>query len=198
MRVITLHPQAFAAECGRLGREALKSGPYDLIVGIRTGGARVADAVCSRTEALGAVARHDVRLQRASTPARTGAAKGWLCRLPRPLLDLLRMAESLWDARHAHQEEDVERARARLEIPTECLKAMEADRPRSILVIDDAVDSGVTLSATVDALRELCPEARIVTAVLTVTRPDAIISPDIALHRDRTLIRFPWSNDYRP
>ncbi len=198
MRVITLHPQAFEAECVSLGRHALAQGPYDLIVGIRTGGAHVADAVCRHTPPLAGVPRHDVRLQRASTPGRTEATKGWLRHLPTPLLNLMRMAESLWDGRRVPDEGDVARAAGRLEMSQGCRDLLSASPHSSILVIDDAVDSGVTLAATVAALRDACPEARIVTAVLTVTRRDSLIVPDVALHRDRTLIRFPWSNDYRP
>lgn len=198
MRVITLHPEKFAAECARLGEETLKQGPFDLVVGIRTGGARVADAVCHEGSPLAAVRRHDVRLQRASTPGRTEATRGWLKRVPRPILNLMRMGESLWDGRHPATRHDVERAKRRLELDDAGSPMIADTPPRSILIIDDAVDSGVTLAATVETMRELYPDAHIVTAVLTVTRPDAIISPDIALHRDRTLIRFPWSNDYRP
>ncbi len=198
MRVITLHPKLFASECARLGEEVLKSGPFDLMIGIRTGGAFVADAICREVCALAEVPRRDVRLQRASTPGRSKAARGWLKRLPRPLLNILRMAESLWDGRHKPEQEDVAKAENRLDIPEECREILTTTHPRSVLIIDDAVDSGVTLAATVAALRKLAPDARIVTAVLTITRPDSIITPDIALYRDRTLMRFPWSNDYRP
>ena len=66
-----------------------------------------------------------------------------------------------------------------------------------ILVIDDAIDSGDTLSAIASTLRHRNPEATVCIAVMTETTADPCIRANYALYRNRTLIRFPWSNDYK-
>ncbi|WP_323006239.1 phosphoribosyltransferase [Pseudorhodobacter sp.] len=68
---------------------------------------------------------------------------------------------------------------------------------RHVLVIDDAVDSGVTLGSVVAALRAaLPPETTLTTAVITQTRSLVAFEPDVSLYRN-TLCRFPWSFDFR-
>ena len=68
-----------------------------------------------------------------------------------------------------------------------CLKG------RKVLIVDDAVDSGATMLAVAEALREANPEAEIRTAAITVTTPKPLITPDYSMYKD--LIRFPWSMD---
>lgn len=64
-----------------------------------------------------------------------------------------------------------------------------------LLVVDDAVDSGVTLATVLNVLRALCPAGtEIRSAVVTVTLDGPLIQPDFALHRG-ILCRFPWSFD---
>ena len=68
---------------------------------------------------------------------------------------------------------------------------------RSILIVDDAVDSGKTLKTIVDEVRKKYLTAEIKTAVITVTTKQPIILPDYYLFYNHTLIRFPWSADSR-
>ncbi|MDE7407207.1 MAG: hypothetical protein K2M76_02200, partial [Muribaculaceae bacterium] len=64
-------------------------------------------------------------------------------------------------------------------------------------VVDDAVDTGTSLSIALRKLHELCPQAEIRTAALTVTTPDPVVRPDYTIYNNRTLLRFPWSMDAR-
>ena len=70
------------------------------------------------------------------------------------------------------------------------------DRPE-ILVIDDAIDSGDTLAAIVKTLRQTNPYVSVSIAVITETTRRPRIRANYTLYRNRTLIRFPWSNDYK-
>ena len=64
-----------------------------------------------------------------------------------------------------------------------------------LLVVDDAVDSGVTLATVIDLLRNTCPDrTEIRSAVITVTLEEPRAEPDYALYRG-VLCRFPWSFD---
>ena len=194
MRVVTLNPERFHEECGRLGRMALQGGPYRLLIGIRNGGAYVADAMQKEQPQLDATARYDVSLQRASTPGRSRKMKAWLRRLPRPILNLMRMAESIYDSMTESRERNKALSEARITIPTD-ISNFSIGSGR-VLIVDDAVDSGVTLSVVKERIAGIYPEADIKTAALTVTRDNPEIIPDFSLYTDHTLLRFPWSNDY--
>ena len=72
-----------------------------------------------------------------------------------------------------------------------------ADGPPSprVLVVDDAVDSGVTLDTVFRSLRETAPpDTEVRAAVVTVTLDRPLIEPDFTLYRG-VLCRFPWSFD---
>jgi hypoxanthine phosphoribosyltransferase len=64
-----------------------------------------------------------------------------------------------------------------------------------ILIVDDAVDSGATLSAVIEAIAKLPGKRNVRTAVITVTASDPAVMPDFFIYNNHTLIRFPWSAD---
>ena len=62
-------------------------------------------------------------------------------------------------------------------------------------MVDDAVDSGVTLAAVLDLLRDTCRrDIRFRSAVITVTLDNPMTEPDYTLYRG-VPCRFPWSFD---
>jgi hypoxanthine phosphoribosyltransferase len=64
-----------------------------------------------------------------------------------------------------------------------------------VLVVDDAVDSGVTLATVLRVLRENSPsDTQFRSAVITVTLAQPLAEPDFVLYRG-VLCRFPWSFD---
>jgi hypoxanthine phosphoribosyltransferase len=70
-----------------------------------------------------------------------------------------------------------------------------AGRRLSLLVVDDAVDSGATLSRVLAAVAGLAPPGtEIRSAVIAVTTKSPCVEPTYALYRQR-LCRFPWSID---
>ena len=70
-------------------------------------------------------------------------------------------------------------------------------RPPRILIIDDAVDSGATLAATIDHIQAIAgPDAVLRTAAITVTTAAPSIEPNFMLYR-YVLCRFPWSLDFK-
>jgi hypoxanthine phosphoribosyltransferase len=66
-----------------------------------------------------------------------------------------------------------------------------------ILVVDDTVDSGRTLSTVTAAVRLVQPGAEVKTAVLASTWRRPPVRPDFCL-LERTLLRMPWSFDASP
>ncbi|MDE6062026.1 MAG: hypothetical protein K2G00_04610 [Duncaniella sp.] len=193
MKIATLDNARFREACRMLAREVVDSGfRPDIIVGIRTGGEYVArEMLPAFPEARLALGR----LQRPSTSHKS-LLRPLLRRLPRRLLDIMRMAEARLLALRPS------RPLPKVDLGDD----IRALLPAKVLVVDDAVDSGVTLAAIAGALRAESgermaesggwrEEGQVRSAVITVTTSRPAINPDYALYRHHTLIRFPWSMD---
>lgn len=64
-----------------------------------------------------------------------------------------------------------------------------------IVIVDDAVDSGVTLQKVNDYVQSLAVKTTEVKSLaVVITSNNAIVTPDFYLYKD-VLIRFPWSLD---
>lgn len=198
MRVITLDRGAFELHAGRLAALVAADdsiGRFDAVIGVKRGGSVVCDAFCRHFSKDSYALRTDVFLQRPSTKLKTGPVNRALKKLPLKLLDMLRMFESrLMSVRRKLVKN---RNVPHVVLPDELMRALcEKQRP-VILIIDDAIDSGDTLYAVIKSLTDVNPSARIKVAVMTVTTSDPVVYADYSLYRNHTLIRFPWSNDFR-
>lgn len=193
MQVITLDPSKLEAHTARLAEMVEKSDEsFDAICGIERGGAKVADIFCRHFPNSRYCRRSDIKLQRPSTKRKRKWMGAILRRLPIALLDLLRMAEARLLALKSHHG-----AERWPEIEASIRKDAEEGKIRKILIIDDAIDSGDTLWSIVEALKRMNPEIGIKTAVITQTTRQPRIRPDFTIYNNQTLIRFPWSEDYR-
>ena len=196
MQVLTLDSDAFEKHAEFLARsvEEKLTDRLDAIVAVRRGGSFVCDAFCRYFPKNRYRSRYDVTLQRPSTKRKGGAVGRLLKLLPRPILDFMRMAESyLLSLRHRNTASNM----ARLDIPDGLNTILEGYNNPNILIIDDAIDSGDTLYAIVETLKRMNPNTSIRIAVMTETTPCPCVHADFTIYRNRTLIRFPWSNDYR-
>lgn len=197
MQVLTLDPTALDRQAARLARmvEEDSTDLFDAIVAVKRGGSFVCDAFCRHFPKERYGARYDVTLQRPSTKRKNGVVSRMLKRLPLCILDIMRMAESsmLSLQRKVKGAADT----ATVELPEGLEKILKEKGNPKILVIDDAIDSGNTLSAIVNTLREMNNTVKVCIAVMTETTRDPGIRADYSLYRNRTLIRFPWSNDYK-
>jgi hypoxanthine phosphoribosyltransferase len=190
----TLRQPAFEAACAALMR--LVEGDYapHVIVGIRTGGLVVAEAMAaSRVTPLPVLS---LTCQRASTGAKTRLklVRQTLAQLPQPMADVLRRLEHRWiTSRRGSQDRPQTVDKDEAVAVADWLHA--APQPCRVLVADDAVDSGVTLATVVRTLHQLGPAAmELRTAAITQTLEHPRIVPDYLLYRG-TLCRFPWSLD---
>lgn len=198
MTVYTLAPEEFEVLSAGLGEKILRSGSFDIIVGIRTGGSLLADAMKRNNPVFQDIPGFDIELQRRTTPWKDKLLGIWFKRLPRKLLDKLRVWEHKSGMRHSPSRSDIDNALRRIIIDKGLKECIQSPDIKRAIVIDDAVDSGVTLAAVVEYLHALSPGLEITTAVLTVTRNDSVFNPDIVYFNDHRLIRFPWSKDYKP
>lgn len=197
MQVITLTSDKFERECGRLAMLVAGNHPkaFDAAVAIRTGGVWVADSM-SRALHKGYFGEMiDVTLQRPSTKKKEGLIDKLLPHLPIPVLDLMRMAEA--QALNISHRISKTAPLPEVTIPNRLAAILSEREAPEILIIDDAVDSGVTLAAVRRAIASTNPAAKVKSAVITVTTDHPRLRPDFSLYSNHTLIRFPWSKDFR-
>jgi hypoxanthine phosphoribosyltransferase len=230
----TLGSAAFEAACADLMRLVESDYTPALLVGVRTGGLVVAEAMARAAAVAVPVLPLTCRRSTTGLKSRIPGLKALLTALPEPVRDAMRQAEhrllavrrpataappvdpgeaaaiGAWLADPAHPAPALLTSRPPMPgPPTLCQppsRQPTSRQPRSrvptrrvspsrVMVVDDAVDSGVTLAAVLRTLRESCPPGtELRTAAITVTRPSPAVEPDYALWRG-VLCRFPWSFD---
>ncbi len=202
MQVLTLHPHSLEQHAARLAKLVESGAPakFDAIVAVRHGGSYVCDAFCQYFPKKNYEERFEVTLQRPSTKRKNGIVSRILRFLPYPILDLMRMGESkvLSWKRSTINDQRSKVAIPEIEVPEGLARLLREEKTPNILIIDDAIDSGYTLFAITEALKKANSNATLRIAVMTETTEQPHIRADYSLYRNKTLIRFPWSNDYKP
>jgi hypoxanthine phosphoribosyltransferase len=183
MKVLTLDNNQFIHHCHRL-QDGISSYNPDLIVSIAKGGTYVA------AEMFASVRHTEVLCQRPSTKSkeRNNFIFKIVNCMPMCVKNWLRIIEaSLLKNRKVPLEKVVLSQET-----VDCLASAQR-----VLVVDDAVDSGNTLKAVVEAITALDLQAEVKSAVFTVTTKHPVIMPEYYLYNNATLIRFPWSMDVK-
>lgn len=192
--VITLSRVEFRSACANLMTLAERDGRPDMIVGIPTGGMYVAVAML---DSLMELPVYPVRCRRPSTRRKQGSAiKSLVANLPRPVADRMRLIEHAMLTARATSAPESRGYRIDEEQLDSLGAAMRAAGPHpSVLVVDDAVDTGATLAMVMEAVDARAPSgARIRSAAIVQTTVSPLISPDYVLYHNQ-LCRFPWSLD---
>ena len=196
--VITLTPSLLAKACSQLSHRVKAEGCCpSVLIGIQQGGAEVAKLM---KEDFPDAAYCEVRLSRPDTPQKS---QGWKHRLlyymPIWLCNYLRAVESRVNEWQSKGKEPVRLGEIRLpDDIASILNPSNSSNPPLVLLIDDAIDTGATIQQARRQLLEQFPNITLRVAVITVTTPHPICDADFCLYHNRTLCRFPWSNDYRP
>lgn len=185
-RVVTLNNRDFDDACRRL-RHMLGQFSPDVVVSIPTGGRYVAASMfadvpiveISHHRPSTDIKRHNPVLQRLMQVA------------PYTVLDVMRILESYMLQLRRPEIKTIDLKSIDLSTKEKIVKASK------ILIIDDAIDSGATISAVLNVVNALAPQAIVKTAVLTVSTTHPLLQPDFTLYNNSTLIRFPWSMDMK-
>ena len=204
MPVVTLTPTLLAEACHQLSRRVKAGGcSPSVIIGIQHGGAEVARRMLTD---FPEAAYCEVRLSRPDTRQKSqGLTHRLLQHLPLWLCDTLRIVESRINEWRSKGEEPVRLGEIRLpdDIASTLSNPSNFSNPQtpqtspSLLLIDDAIDTGATIQQARLQLLEQFPGIILRVAVITVTTPHPLCDADFCLYHNRTLCRFPWSNDYR-
>ena len=209
MAVVTFNPTLLAEACSQLSCR-VKAGGFtpSLLIGIQHGGAEVARRM--RND-FPEAAYCEVRLSRPGTRQKSqGLAHRLLQHSPLWMCNTLRIVESRINEWRSKGKDPVRIGTIRL--PQDITSTLSTPSsplltplnpssplltPPLVLLIDDAIDTGATIQQARLQLLKQFPDITIRVAVITVTIPHPICDADFCLYHNRTLCRFPWSNDYR-
>ncbi len=188
--IVTLDEDALRDACRLLVADVEKSGyrPTHLVA-VAKAGVHVAHHMASAFDDVPAIV--EIEARRPATRMKSAAGfRSVLARAPRWLTTTLRHAEfRLITVRNRSGERAVFMASEHLET----LRAAGAGA--RLLVVDDCVDSGLSLEMCIAHLRcELDAEVELRTAVLAASLPDPKLIPDYCIYPSTTL-RGPWSFD---
>ena len=196
MQVITLN-ETQLKECAKtLAEMTVKSdiSRFDAVIAIRRGGCFVCDALCRFFPKERYKERYDITIQRPTTKMKANFVGAVLKALPYPMLNVLRMVEAFMLTGRKRQKV---RAGVNILLPDLLVESIKSSEEPKVLIVDDAIDTGNTLFAIENSLKKINPEIRIKVAAVTVTTSNPIRDADYFLYHNGTLIRFPWSNDYK-
>lgn len=183
------------AFCADLAEQVREFEP-DVIVGIATGGA---DVAVSMAAALGTGARVViVKSQRPGTKIKEGRlASSVIKALPRPMANIARLLEVEYREQRYYMRLMADGAERSL--PQSRIEGLGAlveglATAERVLVVDDTLDSGETMSGVLRATRDANPAAEVRSAVLATTWRRPPVKADYVLH-PRLLLRLPSSFD---
>lgn len=183
MKVKTLHKEEFEETCKRLEICFSDYNP-DCIVGIAEGGLIVSQYIFPELPHYSVVCRRPST----GTKEKNEALMKIVRRMPEWIRNTLRIMEAkLLSSGKIH--DSLNRKVIFNFDPAEI-------KGSRILLIDDAVDSGVTLKMVMEELAKVFPDKTILTGTITVTQNFPVIMPTKSVFQN-ILIRFPWSKDYR-
>lgn len=196
MKVITLSQGAVDWQARELALSLIaeNASGFDLMVGVRRGGEFFADALEKFLPENYCKARINVTLQRPSTRGKGARLAAVLGNTPLWMLNSARRLEAWWlrmKTRHAKRPD----TRKMVVDNEKELPILNADS--RILLVDDAIDSGATIKVVCNNLREMYVNPQIKIAVVTVTTDSSVVEPNFCKYHNRTLVRFPWSIDYK-
>ncbi len=190
MNVVTLDPALLKEACSMLADSictSLGGKTPDAVIGIRTGGEKIADNIAQ------SLSVKDVAYTSTSRPGKTlrSMLSPMLRILPHSVTNILRSIEG-----YLLQMKPARERKIYLDIPADIARRLACHLSPTILIVDDAVNSGKTMSDTIKAISRVFPAAKIISATITVTTSSPIVRPDFSLY-NMCLVRFPWSSDYR-
>ena len=196
MKVVTLSQKELRDEAFALCKTILEDNfTPDIILGIATGGVFISQPI---RECFEEKSWHgfyaETKLSRHTTEIKKSInVKSILQRLPYSILNLLRVLEvTLFEKMKSDRYNPDKESKVTLakELQDKIKNA------KSILIVDDAIDTGATVLAIQNVIKLLNPHIITKVAVLTVTHKKPYVMPDYTNHK-RVLLRCPWAEDYK-
>jgi len=195
MKVITLDDNDFDQACSELADRLIDRGQYDVVVGVRTGGAVVAGKIYEKLLRAGSTSKYfEAGAARGTTRAKKKVGvTAVVRRLPKVFQDALRNMEHFFVSLTTRFSFEQQRSVC---IDDDLREYLGVSGDSRVCLIDDAIDSGATVRSIIDEIRKTAPEVEITVAVLVVTLHKPVVHPDVSVFNG-VLVRFPWAIDFR-
>lgn len=159
------------------------------VIGIASAGSYVARSLVKTLDQGVVVLEIGARRRSTGVKKRLGL-RHWVARLPDSYTSELRRLEHRLITRRLGPERDVTMCDAEVNV----LRKLDGTAA-CLLVVDDCVDTGASLKAVLEFVRErIDVEAALYSAALTSTIEHPLVQPDFKLH-ENTQFRGPWSYD---
>ncbi len=195
MQVKTLIGQDFVNACLEIASKVSSDYSPDLVVGVLTGGGYVGRKVFDALPNNAGIKYVETKIQRESTVKKENPlVKFVLKHSPYFLLNWMRMIESNILEKKSKKENPKRVGKIELDADTDSLLKKGNVK---VLLVDDAIDTGATLKLLYDYIVEKYSNVEVRIAVVTVTMGEPLIDADYSIFHNRTLVRFPWSNDVK-
>jgi hypoxanthine phosphoribosyltransferase len=165
-----------------------------LVVGIAHGGTYIGQAVQEVLQGYGYDVRYvDILCQRPGSGIKKNRILKKIIRiLPAKITHLIRMGELQMMHFWSHSAKRNDRTVTVADRP---LFEACAEKAETIVIVDDSIDTGATMSAVHDYISKLYSGNRIILS-LTTTTDNPQVHPDFSVYT-QTIVRTPWSLDYK-
>lgn len=196
MKVKTLFRNDLETFSKELGDKILENNAnLDVIIGIATGGIYVSRPIQEKFLNKDWNGKYyEVKLSRQSTDIKKKLKVGKILRLlPYFILNLLRNIEVFIMEKKKSKSYDNSKEN-KIEFSKELESTLKTSK--SVLLIDDAIDTGSTILAIKNVIKEINAHIDVKVAVLTVTHEHPFIEPDFMIF-GRVILRCPWAEDYK-
>ena len=194
MKVKTLYTEYFNKECLLLGHDIFADYDPDVIIGVLNGGGYVGRQIVQVSPKETTYV--EVKIQRDGT---TKKEKGLIHRilqsLPYGVLNILRILESI--VLEYKSKKNNTKRKGTIKLPDNVVSFLSDGENKKVLLVDDAIDSGATLLLIKQYLMSKFENIDVKIAVITITTKQPLVVADYYRYYNRTLIRFPWSNDIK-
>ena len=194
MKVKTLYTEDFNKECLLLGHDIFADYDPDVIIGVLNGGGYVGRQIVQVSPKETTYV--EVKIQRDGT---TKKEKGLIHRilqsLPYGVLNILRILESI--VLEYKSKKNNTKRKGTIKLPDNVVSFLSDGENKKVLLVDDAIDSGATLLLIKQYLMSKFENIDVKIAVITITTKQPLVVADYYRFYNRTLIRFPWSNDIK-
>lgn len=193
MKVITISTLEFAHLCEDLADKIINNNyTPDVIIGIKSGGSYVGKKV---SNILNIAKYTEVQIRRPnSSQKEQNIIRHIIRHIPLCILNQVRILESCW---RKYFSKSINYQIKEITFNNQITDII-INGGKNILIIDDAIDTGITMSILINYINSKYPNNHIKVAAITVTTQTPLVDADFCLFHNKTLIRFPWAIDAKP
>ena len=194
MKIVTLNQNLFNKKCKELYKKVSNHTKPTHIIFIENGGLYILDSIKELIE--DSISIDTIKVFRPSSSFKSNKLIKFILKILPPFVsNILRRLEHYKSSNFR----TVNRGFVKNQKLERVIKNISINHNTSILIMDDAIDSGSTIKLTKEyllSLNQKLKNSHIFVACITRTQENPIAKPDFTIYED-ILCRFPWSHDFK-